>query len=74
MLSRSAAPVALGVIAGAGLTTALTRAVMGELSVAAAALVSAYAVAMLALCLLPGIGPLRRALKVDATEALRAEA
>jgi ABC-type lipoprotein release transport system permease subunit len=63
----------MGVALGAGLTAALTVAVTGGLSAAAAGVVFGYALLMLCVCLLPSIAPLRRALRVDPTEALRAE-
>ena len=72
--SRPFVQVGLGVLLGAALTVALTVAVRGELSAAAAGAVAAYALLMLCVCLLSSIKPLRRALRVDATEALRAEA
>ena len=71
---RTFAHVGLGVVLGAGLTGALAWAVTGGLSVAGALLVAGYAALMLAVCLLSSIAPVRRALRVDPTEALRAEA
>ena len=72
--SRPLVQVGLGVLLGAALTAALTVAISGGLSAAAASGVAAYALLMLCVCLLPSIAPLRRALRVDPTEALRAEA
>lgn len=71
--SRPCVQVGLGVLLGAGLTAAMTVAITGGLSAAAAGLIVGYALLMLCVCLLPSIAPLRRALRVDATEALRAE-
>ena len=66
--------VGLGVLLGAGLTAALTWAITGGISATAAGVILAYAAIMLGICLLPAVTPLRRALNVDPTEALRAEA
>ena len=63
-----------GVIAGGGLVAVLTRAVAGELSANEIALVVAYVAMMMAICLIACIVPTRRALRVEPTEALRAEA
>jgi putative ABC transport system permease protein len=71
---RTVAHVGLGVVLGAGLTGALAWTVTGGLSVSGAFLVAGYAALMLAVCLLSSITPLRRALRIDPTEALRAEA
>jgi hypothetical protein len=62
-----------GVLVGAGLTAALAVAVTGGVTMAGVALLAAYAALMLGVCLTPSITPVRRALRVDATEALRAE-
>jgi hypothetical protein len=70
--SRPVTHVALGVVLGAGLTAALATVVAGRLSPAAAFVVAGYAALMLAVCLLSAITPLRRALRVDPTETLRA--
>ncbi len=72
--SRPLAQVGLGVLLGAGLTAALAIAVTGGPSVSGALRVAAYAALMLGVCVLPSIAPVRRALQVDPTEALRAEA
>ena len=74
IFSRPIIHVGIGVLLGTGLTIALTVVVTGAMSPAAYALVAGYALLMLGVCLLPSIPPLRRALRVDATEALRAEA
>jgi predicted permease len=66
--------VVLGVLLGAGLTAALASVVAGRLTASAAIAVVVYGALMLGVCLLPAITPLRRALRVDPTEALRAEA
>jgi predicted lysophospholipase L1 biosynthesis ABC-type transport system permease subunit len=72
--SRPLTHVALGVVLGAGLTAALATVVAGRLSATAALVIAGYAVLMLAICSLSAIVPVRRALQVDPTEALRAEA
>jgi predicted permease len=71
--ARPFTQVGLGVLLGAGLTAALTWAIAGGVSAAALAVVCAYAILMLGICLLPAVTPLRRALNVDPTEALRAD-
>jgi predicted permease len=72
--SRPCIHVVIGVVLGAGLTTALAWVVAGSLSATAAVVITVYAALMLGISLLPAIAPLRRALRVDPTEALRAEA
>ena len=72
IFARPLIQVGLGVLLGTKLTAALTVAVTGGLSAAAAGLIAVYALLMLGVCLLPSIVPLRRALRVDPTEALRA--
>ena len=52
----------------------LTRAVAGNLSANEIALVVAYVAMMMGICLIACIVPTRRALRVEPTEALRAEA
>ena len=61
-----------GVAAGAVLVGLLTWSIAG-LSAREAAFVAAYAVLMLAVCLLACVVPTRRALRVQPTEALRAD-
>ena len=66
--------VALGILAGTGLVMVLAFAVTGgHLQPRHIALVFAYSLVMLAVCLLACIVPTRRALAVQPTEALRAE-
>jgi hypothetical protein len=71
--SRPLSHVAFGVSLGAALTAALAMPIRGGLSAADAGLVAAYAAMMLCVCLLPSIGHVRRALRVDPSETLRAE-
>ena len=70
--SRAVAQVGVGIIAGGGLVLALTEAING-ITAARSAVVLAYMAAMLAVCMLATIVPTRRALRVEPTEALRAE-
>ena len=65
--------VALGVLAGGVLVVLMTRAIAGELSATEAALVVAYVIAMMGICLVACIVPTRRAFRIEPTEALRAE-
>jgi hypothetical protein len=71
--SRPLVQLGVGVVVGAGLTAALAVAVTGGVSAGGAGLVAVYAAAMLGVCLLASIAPVRRALRVDPTEALRGE-
>jgi putative ABC transport system permease protein len=71
---RPLAQVGSGVIAGAALTAALAFLVLrAQLWPKGAALVMAYAGLMMAVCMLACIVPTRRALRVEPTEALRAD-
>ena len=70
---RPLTQVGLGVLAGAGLIGALLLAAAGSISPKAAAMLVGYSVFMLGVCLLACIVPTRRALRVEPTEALRAE-
>jgi ABC-type antimicrobial peptide transport system permease subunit len=65
--------VGLGVIGGAALVAVLARAVLGPLSAGQVSVLVLYAVLMFGVCLLACIVPTRRALRVEPTEALRAE-
>ena len=68
------AQVGLGVVAGAGLAAALAFGVLrGGLWPRGAALVVAYAALMMGVCMLACIVPTSRALRVEPTEALRAD-
>ena len=73
IFSRPVAQVGTGVLLGVGLTAALAIVVTGGVTAAGIGLVAAYATLMLGVCLLPSVTPVRAALRVDATEALRAE-
>jgi putative ABC transport system permease protein len=70
IFARALAQVGLGIAAGGGLVFLLTRAVTG-LSAREVALVTAYVMVMMGVCLLACIVPTRRALAVEPTEALR---
>jgi predicted lysophospholipase L1 biosynthesis ABC-type transport system permease subunit len=70
---RPLVQVATGVALGSVLAGALAFAISGALSAVGAVLVAAYALAMLGVCLLSSVAPVRRALRVDPSEALRAE-
>jgi ABC-type antimicrobial peptide transport system permease subunit len=71
---RPLTQVALGVLAGTFVTGLLAYGINGmEVSPRGAAMVAAYAVLMLAVCLMACIVPTRRALAVEPTEALRAD-
>ena len=69
--------VALGILAGVALLTALTFAGTGELvsarSLRIFATIVAYGVVMMGVCMLACIVPTRRALRVQPTEALRSD-
>ncbi|MFL5579893.1 MAG: ABC transporter permease [Gemmatimonadaceae bacterium] len=71
---RPLAQVLLGVFTGAALLGALLAGAEGRLlSIKAVAVLVAYSLVMLAICLLACIVPTRRALRVQPTEALRYE-
>ncbi len=70
---RPLTQVGLGILMGGALTAFLTYGITGPLSPREAALVAAYAVLMMGVCLLGSIVPTRRALRVEPTEALREE-
>jgi predicted permease len=71
IFSRPLAHVGIGVVVGAVLTAALARLADGDLSARGAALVAAYALVMMGVCLLACITPARRALDVDPIAALK---
>jgi len=73
IFSRPLAQVALGVAAGGGLVFVLTRFVTG-LSPREVAIVMAYMTLMMGVSLLACIVPTQRALRIQPTEALRADA
>jgi predicted permease len=70
---RPVTQVALGVLAGAVLVGVFVRGVAGQFSFKEIALVVGYALLMMAVCMLACIVPTRRALRVQPTEALKAE-
>jgi ABC-type antimicrobial peptide transport system permease subunit len=73
-MSRPVRHVGLGVLLGIAFTAAITAGVAGRMSMRGVVLVAGYASLMLAVCLTPAIAPLRRALRLDPTDALRREA
>jgi putative ABC transport system permease protein len=71
---RPLAQVGSGVLVGAVLVALLPAAIeMEQMSAKGAALVAGYAVLMMGVCLLACVVPTRRALRIEPTEALRAE-
>ncbi len=70
---RPLAQVGLGVVAGGGLVAALLRTGLGALSAREVGLVVAYAALMMGVCMLACVVPTRRALRIEPTEALRAD-
>jgi predicted permease len=74
VLAGPLAQVGMGVFAGGCLTAALAYGIMrGALWPTGVAWVAAYAVLMMAVCLLACVVPTRRALSVEPSEALRAD-
>jgi ABC-type lipoprotein release transport system permease subunit len=72
MLRRPLRHVATGVVAGCMLVGGLVLASRSA-SATSVGLLAVYAVAMLGVCALACIGPTMRALRVEPTEAMRAE-
>ena len=70
---RPLAQVGLGVVVGGGLVAALVQVIIGVVSAREAGLIAAYATLMMGVCMLACIVPTRRALRVEPTEALRAD-
>jgi predicted permease len=74
ILRQPISQVGLGVIAGAGIVLTLVHAASSSgLSLAGAALVAGYAAFMMSICLMACIVPIRRALRIEPTEALRVD-
>lgn len=79
VLRRPLLQVGCGILVGAGFTAVLTRVVVqGDAPVVAfwptgVALVAGYAVVMTGVCLTACMAPLRRAMRIEPTEALRTE-
>ena len=65
--------VAFGVLGGAVIVGVLVRASTGQMQFAQVSMVLAYSMIMMAMCLLACIVPTRRALRIQPTEALRAD-
>jgi putative ABC transport system permease protein len=72
--ARPLAQVSAGVAAGTAVVAWLVYTVIGTLSLREISLVAAYAALMLGVCMLACIVPTRRALRVEPTDALRADA
>lgn len=71
---RPVIQVAIGVLAGTAFVTFLAVGINGgELPLKATGMIAIYATAMMLFCMLACIVPTRRALSVEATEALKAE-
>ena len=74
-LKRPVAQVALGILAGAGIIAFMLFGMTGgAITLRQTAIVAAYTLLMMAVCLLACVVPTRRALRVPPIEALRAEA
>jgi ABC-type antimicrobial peptide transport system permease subunit len=73
IFSRALAQIGLGIAAGGVLVFLLTQAVTG-LSAREVAIVTAYMMLMMGVCMLACIVPTRRALAIEPTEALRGDA
>lgn len=73
IFARAVAQVALGVAAGGVLVFVQTKLIIG-LTPTQIAVIAAYMTGMIAVCLLACVGPTRRALRVEPTEALRIDA
>jgi ABC-type antimicrobial peptide transport system permease subunit len=72
ILARPIAHVGVGILAGGCITGALSYGVMrGSLGLTGSALIVGYAALMMAVCMLACVLPMRRALRVQPTEALR---
>jgi putative ABC transport system permease protein len=74
ILARPIAQVGGGVLAGAVVTSLLAFAATGGVTAWGALLVAAYAALMSGVCLLACLTPLRRALRIDPADTLRADA
>ena len=73
IFTRPLAQVTLGVVAGAGFVVVLAGAATGDLSLREGAIVAAYALLMMGVCLLACVVPTRRAFRIEPTEALKSE-
>ena len=70
---RPLSQVGLGVAVGAWLVGTLTRSVLGDLSTQELVLLLGYAVLMMGVCMIACVVPMRRALTIEPTDALRLE-
>ncbi|HUQ84359.1 MAG TPA: ABC transporter permease [Gemmatimonadaceae bacterium] len=73
IFKRPLAQVASGVVSGAALVTVLAGAATGDLSAREGVIVVAYALLMMAVCLVACVVPTRRAFRIEPTEALKSE-
>lgn len=73
VLARPLRQVAIGVLVGGLLVGLLVFSILGALTWLEYALVIGYALLMLLVCLLAGLVPVRRALRIQPTEALRVD-
>jgi putative ABC transport system permease protein len=73
IFARPLRQLAMGIAVGAIIVAALMRAASGPLGLPQFGMLAAYAVFMTAVCMIACIVPTRRALRVEPTEALRAE-
>jgi putative ABC transport system permease protein len=74
IFARPLRQIGLGILAGSVIVAVLVRLVMETLSWTELSLVASYAVLMTGVCMLACVVPTRRALRIEPTEALRAEA
>jgi putative ABC transport system permease protein len=71
VFARPLAQVAMGVVAGTMVVGWLVYTIIGKLSAREVSLVAGYALLMLAVCMLACVVPTRRALRIEAMDALR---
>jgi ABC-type antimicrobial peptide transport system permease subunit len=73
VFARPLKQVAFGIVLGSVIVITLVKLVLESITVAEAAAIGGYAALMLAICLLACVVPTRRALRIEPTEALRAD-
>lgn len=73
VVHRPVAQIGIGVLLGAGLTVYLVHAVNRGISASGAAWIVAYVALMIGACMLASIVPARRALRIEPSEALKAD-
>ena len=74
IFTRPLRQVGYGIVAGAALTAALALAIAQGVSLQGVVLVISYAALMMGVCLLACVVPTRRAMQIEPSQALRAEA